>query len=195
MPEFVPEGEVQKTLQPGKRDIKKRDTARKQKALNEASYNVIVQKDLFRPSRAEKKVENSPSEITPGVKPQLFGTIITENEKGAILEDPSTKTSKFYRLKDTVAGYTIEDIQEDKVLLSKGGSSIEVRLREGKAVKMPRRQSPSVRSRQRARKTQPSEKTPKRPARKRRRPASRPPSPDAELFERDSNLPDDSQGN
>ena len=198
VPQYIPEEEVQRKLQLGEKGIRQKPAGRKQKQLDKASYNVIVQKDLFHPLRTENKEEDSPSETANGGKPQLFGTIIMDGEKGAILEDPATKISKLYRLKDIVAGYIVEDIQEDKVVLSSRGKSIEVRLRDVKAFKAPRRQPPTVSPKRPTRKTPPRRSVPKRPARERRSvtpPQSNPitPSPEATGVKKDLSVQDAGQ--
>jgi type II secretory pathway component PulC len=122
----------------GLKAVEEDDRADKTEArrLNVAAFNVISQKDLFRPSRtpSESKAGGT-AKTLPKDQPKLFGTIILDNNKTAILEDPGTKTTKSYRINDSVAGYVISDIQEDKVILLMGGEKIEVKLRENKGVK------------------------------------------------------------
>ena len=99
-------------------------------------YETIVQKDLFRPSRSAATSEMS--SIVPLEKPKLFGTIIMDSGKSAILEDPITKTTKLYNLNDSIAGFVVSDIREDKVILLRGTEKIEVMLREVKGASMMR---------------------------------------------------------
>lgn len=103
-----------------------------EKILDESIFQVIVQKDIFRSSRTEPKVEEISKPVMPVVPPKLYGTVITENEKSAILEDPFTKITKSYRVNDSIAGFVVSDIQKDKVILSSEDSTIEVYLREVK---------------------------------------------------------------
>lgn len=98
--------------------------------LNINDYETIVQKDLFRPSRSAAPPEMS----VPLEKPKLFGTIIMDSGKSAILEDPITKTKKLYNLNDSISGFIVSDIQEDKIILLRGNEKIEVMLREFKDV-------------------------------------------------------------
>jgi len=97
--------------------------------LNIIDYEAIVQKDLFRPSRSAAPPEMS----VPLEKPKLFGTIVMDSGKSAILEDPITKNTKLYNLNDSISGFIVSDIQEDKVILLRGTEKIEVRLREAKS--------------------------------------------------------------
>lgn len=107
-----------------------------ERRLNPSTFNVISEKDLFRPSRASSASEsNGGGRTTPKDPPKLFGTIILDNNKTAILEDPATKSTKTYRVNDSVGGYVISNILEDKVVLLMGGEKFEVKLREDKGVK------------------------------------------------------------
>lgn len=108
--------------------------------FNISDYEAIVQKDLFRPSRSAAPPEMS----FPLEKPKLFGTIIMDSGKSAILEDPITKTKKQYNLNDSVSGFIISDIQEDRVVLLRGTEKIEVMLREFKGVENMMMQPPAV---------------------------------------------------
>ena len=114
---------------------KAKDTAYKSK-LNPAAFNVISKKDLFRPSRSASAsgVSSKNKEVSKDM-PKLFGTIIINENKTAILEDPGSKSTKTYRINDSVAGYVITDILEEKVVFSVNGENIVVKLRDDKGVK------------------------------------------------------------
>ena len=134
---------AQKTLQPIQKDKKiskdKKTEEKKELSSNETVYNVIVQNDLFRPSRSAPQVDEIPLQILAN-PPKLYGTIIMGNDKSAILEDSNTKTTRLYRLNDLFGGFTISDIQDNKVVLSMGDESIEIKLREIKTITAPRQQ-------------------------------------------------------
>lgn len=66
--------------------------------------------------------------------PKLFGTIIMKYKKIAIFEDPITKITRIYYIGDSVAGFIILDIQEDRVILLWGDEEIEVYLRDAKDI-------------------------------------------------------------
>lgn len=127
---------ISKTQKKKKLDVAKRTEVR----INEADYDVISKLDLFRPSRspAEKKVvrKGKGSAVDP---PKLFGTVILNELKTAILEDPETRSTKTYRLNDSVAGYVLTEIFKDKVVLLKEGEKYEVKLRDDKGVVSPKR--------------------------------------------------------
>jgi hypothetical protein len=144
--------------------------SRQEKIVNESAYNIIVQKDLFRPSRTPvKKDTSSPPVITSKEKPQLFGTTIMGELKSAILEDPTSKTTKLYHVNDSIGGFTISEIFENKVVLEKGGAKVVIKLREKKDFKPPK---PVVTKKQTPR------RTPRRTTPRRRTPTQRRPAPE-----------------
>ena len=113
---------------------------KKSDRINSSSYDVIASKNLFHPSRSTAQ---KPSEVSRPVSkndiPQLFGTIITNDKKLAILEDQSSKRSTLYKVNDSVAGFVVSQILENKVILLKDGESIEVTLRADKKFKKSKR--------------------------------------------------------
>jgi hypothetical protein len=145
-------------------------TKKRATIINEAAYDVITQKDLFRPSRSasEAKVENKEETVAPKNPPKLFGTIILNNLKTAILQDTESKSTKSYKLNEQIAGYTISEILEDKVVLVKDGDKLEIKLREDKGIQTSKRQA--VQPKIKAGKPAPRARTPRqrRPRRVRR---------------------------
>lgn len=101
-------------------------------------YQEIVQKDLFRPSRTESKSE-AKSGLPPTPPPKFFGTMIMDNDKIAILEDPTTKKRKAYRVKEHIGDFVISDIEKNKVILLRGEEKVMVNLREIKIISPPSR--------------------------------------------------------
>ncbi len=130
---------------------------------NIASFEVISNLDLFRPSRSAsvKKVVKT-EKAPPKDPPKVFGTVIFNNFKSAILEDPDTKSTKTYSVNDSVAGYVISDILEDKVVLSRDGESFEVKLRESKGVTAPKRSAVKRQSRAKRTVSKPRKRRPQR---------------------------------
>jgi len=113
--------------------------AGKEGTLNETVFNVIVQKNLFHPSRSIRTKAPDPIRpLSPAEKPQLFGTMIMTNTEFAIFENPSTKKTHIYYVNDEVGGFVVSDIQADKVMLLRDGESIEIRLRDDKKFKAPK---------------------------------------------------------
>ncbi len=153
--------EAAQQIQADKRDT----TARRQVNLNESNYLTIVEKDLFRPSRTDTKTDTGTLTSRPSELLKLFGTIIMNNERIAILEDPSTKKSKPYHINDSLSGFVITDIQKDKIVVLRGDEKIEVKLRDMKGFTTPSSTSATV--------PKPSVKS-KKPKRRRQSPPRRP---------------------
>jgi type II secretory pathway component PulC len=115
-----------------KRVLKETPPVKSNDTVPDAShFQIISNLDLFRPSRTPYK-EDVKQQEAPKNPPRLFGTIIFGNEKTAILEDPNTKATHIYRVKDSIGGYVISDILEDRVVLSWNGEKSEVKLRDEK---------------------------------------------------------------
>lgn len=128
----LPEEAAVKTVKKGRTNTRKAMQGNKS-----SSYEIITSNNLFNPSRsASKEIVNDVKPLSsPKDQPKLFGTIITGDRKTAILEDPVTRTTKIYGVNETVAGYSISEIEEDKVVLLRNGERIVIRLREEKGIR------------------------------------------------------------
>jgi type II secretory pathway component PulC len=120
------------------------DDKKRTQFVRPKSFEVIASANLFNPSRSSTKEEEKVVATTsPKDQPKLFGTIIIGDKKMAILEDPGTRERKTFGLKESVGGFTISEIAENKVVLSWSGEEVTVQLREDKGVKpLPKRQAP-----------------------------------------------------
>ena len=127
----------------GKEDGKvKVDIKPVDRVINESNVQLIAKLDLFRPGRAPFVAEKKDAPVeqaAPGNPPKLFGTILLNNRKTAILQDPDTKKTAMYHMNDSVAGYKISEILEEKVVLLKGAEKVEIKLREDKGIAAPKR--------------------------------------------------------
>lgn len=101
-----------------------------------SSYQVIVQKDLFRPGRTEFKPV-AKSALPPTPPPKLFGILIMDNNKIAILEDSTTKKKKNYHIGESMGDLVVSDIEKDKVILQRGEEKVIVNLRAVKTISAP----------------------------------------------------------
>lgn len=143
IPETASVSEIQK------KDV---DIKGKGKVVNDSEYDIISRLDLFRPSRSASKKEHKKIETAPlKDPPKLFGTVILNDIRTAILEDPDSKKTKVYRIDDVIAGYRISDILENKVVLSGNGNTVDVRLRDDKGIKPPRKPAVSSRGKRKVR--------------------------------------------
>lgn len=97
-------------------------------------YAIIAEQNIFHSERkipAEKKDEQLP-------KPEfvLYGTLITGDTKIAYLEDLKApyntagrgKRQKALRFGNTLSGYTVNDIQHDRIVMVRDEDRIEVKL-------------------------------------------------------------------
>jgi hypothetical protein len=89
---------------------------------------VIASGTLFDPSRSSAGAAAGPT----GPRPLLYGVVAGEGVKGrAYVEDPVTKVVRGYQIGDTVAGWRLAQIREDRVVIAGAGRGIvEVLLRE-----------------------------------------------------------------
>jgi type II secretory pathway component PulC len=117
----------------------KKDNIRisKATALDLVSIDKISELDLFRPSRTPAEGTSTPvTAVTSATNPpKLFGTMILNDKKTAILADPESQSTKIYGINDSVSGFVISEIMEDKIVFVKDGEKVEVRLREDKGIK------------------------------------------------------------
>jgi hypothetical protein len=131
-------------------DLKKRMLPEKQAAkavsttiYSPADFSIIADKNLFSDSRSkEEKVENlAPPEPPPlAVKPILVGITITDRERKASIIEPGGmpgrgddrgRRAQFKRIGDVYQGYTITEIQSDRIVLTSGTRREVIPLREG----------------------------------------------------------------
>ncbi len=108
-----------------------------EKRTDISSFHVIVQKDLFRPGRTEPKMEELKSGPPPAPPPRLVGTVITESGAKAYLEDTATKTTRGFRVKESIAGFILHEIKENSVVLLKGEEKVEIKITRIETVSAP----------------------------------------------------------
>jgi hypothetical protein len=94
------------------------------------SYNVIVAKHLFNPSRAEGGPAAAAQAVPLPPKPLLLGLVVDGPQSRAYLEDPTTKRVFGYQIGDAVAGGRLEQIAGDKVVITRSDGPMEVLLRD-----------------------------------------------------------------
>jgi type II secretory pathway component PulC len=104
-------------------------------------YQVIVRKDLFRPERKEPEAGDSFAGTVP---PKLIGILIKNDGARAFLMDSVTKVTRTYKQKETISGYTVHEILENKVILMKGGEKIDLKIVHVEAIAAPGRAGPDA---------------------------------------------------
>lgn len=100
-------------------------------------YKIVTQKDLFRPSRTGLVGEDIKSGLSLSTKLKLFGVLIMDDDRIAILEDPISNKRKKYRVKDHIGNFIVAEIESNRVLLLRGEDKIVVNLREIKILSPP----------------------------------------------------------
>lgn len=97
---------------------------------NLSGYNVIVAKYLFNASRSEGAATAATPAVPLPPKPLLLGVVVDGPQSRAYLEDPTTKRVFGYQLGDTIAGGRLEQIAEDRVVISRPDGRMDVLLRD-----------------------------------------------------------------
>lgn len=100
-----------------------------------SDFTIIAEQNLFHP---ERKIPPEKKEEAPLPKPEfvLYGTLITDNMSFAYLEDkksPRTTPGRGKRqtaLKkgDTMSGFTLKEVDHDKVVMVKGEETLIVKV-------------------------------------------------------------------
>ena len=93
------------------------------------SYAPIAAKNLFSPARTESGGAASATAPT-GPKPFLYGVVMRDGLSIAYLEDPASKRVAGYRIGDTIAGGTLQEITADHIVLKRPDGELDVRLRD-----------------------------------------------------------------
>ncbi|MDY6972849.1 MAG: hypothetical protein SV775_11020 [Thermodesulfobacteriota bacterium] len=104
----------------------------------ESTYGVVVDSNLFSPDRVEfiPEVSEPEPEIKelkiPGKKFFLYGVIIMDSYKKALINNPFRKPderpNKWVKVGDTIGDLEVAGIDKDRVILSEGAEKYEVLL-------------------------------------------------------------------
>jgi hypothetical protein len=106
---------------------------KKENKINVNYFEAVNERNVVLPLIASFKNELQKSLSIPlNERPLLFGTVIHNDDKLAIIEDRGTKQAGFYRIHDRVMGFIVTGIFEDKVILQKHDGFIEIGLRDSK---------------------------------------------------------------
>ena len=105
---------------------------------NKASYQVVVIKDLFMPTRrtfekaftggaAQNKV--LPRTATTPPKATLLGTVLLHGEEAALISvTGSPDGPNYYKIGDNIGNFVVKEIGTNSVLLTAGGQIFEIDL-------------------------------------------------------------------
>src|SRR5215467_10987871 len=101
------------------------------------TYNVIVAKHLFNPSRSEGGPPPAAPAPPPPPKPTLLGVVVDGQTSRAYLEDAVTKRVLGYRIGDSISGGRLDKITDDKVVIVRPDGAVDVLLRDPSKPKPP----------------------------------------------------------
>lgn len=110
------------------------------KILSRSAYNRIVNEDPFRASRraytapVKARVVTQTARVAPVLRAPnlvLLGTVILDNGRAAMLSSVGGNSETIsYKTGDTIGGFTIKEISEDSVILSRGDEQMYVSMNE-----------------------------------------------------------------
>jgi len=101
------------------------------------TYNVIVAKHLFNPSRSEGGPPPAAPAPPPPPKPTLLGVVVDGQTSRAYLEDAVTKRVLGYKIGDSISGGRLDKITDDKVVIVRPDGAVDVLLRDPSKPKPP----------------------------------------------------------
>jgi len=120
---------------PKKISSEKEEKPAQSQTANPADYTIIADQNLFHP---ERKIPPEKKEEAALPKPEfvLYGTMITDNQSFAYLEDKKSPRSTPGRGKrqtalkkgDSMSGYTLKEIDHDKVVMVRGEDTLTVKV-------------------------------------------------------------------
>jgi len=119
------------------RAVKKADSGVR-RARSMASYSIVVNKDIFRASRARYMGAREPVAARQALRTNsagqvpsltLLGTVILNESRAAIISlRGREKDAKFYKVGDTIGNFTLTEIGKDAVSLRSGGKALRLPL-------------------------------------------------------------------
>ena len=94
------------------------------------SYNTVVARSLFSPSRSEGAAPSATAAATAPQPPKLVlhGLVLDGDDSLAYLEDQNTKRVVAYHVGDPVAGGQLAQVTLDRVLIARAEGAVEILL-------------------------------------------------------------------
>src|SRR5262249_9215500 len=93
------------------------------------TYNVIVAKHLFNPSRSEGGPPPAAPAPPPPPKPTLLGVVVDGSTSRAYPEDAVTKRVLSYKVGDSASGGRHDKTPDDRVVTARRDGAVDVLLR------------------------------------------------------------------
>ncbi len=112
--------------------------------LPSSAYDIIADRDMFRPNRMRLVVLNSKPRVVPKTvqppqvqapppppkpvpKLNLIGTVLLNDSKAAIIENIGAgQRANYYKIGDSIEGFVIGDIQKESVMLMRGSETMNI---------------------------------------------------------------------
>jgi hypothetical protein len=100
-----------------------------------SDYTMIAEENIFHPER-KIPVEKTEEKLLPKPEFVLYGTLITDDTRLAYLEDKKSprntagrgKRQTVLRKGDSLSGFTLKEIDSDKVVMARGDETIIVKV-------------------------------------------------------------------
>ncbi len=118
---------------PEKKAVSKKEPVK----VSQVSYDVIVEKDLFKESRRKFVPKPAPPPVKPVTQPEpppppkrpppglvLIGTILMDDERKAIIEHGGKRN--YYAVGDMIEEFMINEIGSGQVLLDRNGEPLRI---------------------------------------------------------------------
>lgn len=114
---------------------KARQTFAKKVLPSRASYNTIVENDIFRPSRkrfvAQAEGTGSRRVMTKRPNLVLLGTVILDDYKAAMMSEKNkVDSTRYFKVGDSIGGFIIKDIGKDSVSIQRGSEVATIKMNE-----------------------------------------------------------------
>lgn len=102
-----------------------------------SAYNIIVDRDIFSPTRQKyvRPEPPKPSKPVPQAQPSkplprlsLVGTVLLDDGEAAMINGGTGRDTSLYKVGDSIEGFVVKEIQKDMVLLEREGESMIVRM-------------------------------------------------------------------
>jgi hypothetical protein len=100
-----------------------------------AAYGAVAERNLFSATRTEAAPEpprpggTAAATAPPAPRPRLYGVVLLSEGRGrAYLEDVQRRRVFAYSVGDVVGDFRLEQIKADRVVLRRGGETVEVLL-------------------------------------------------------------------
>lgn len=107
------------------------DRAPRGKHPDFSAFQLIAARNIFNPDRSGPQSERSPREERPPARVESFalaGTMAYEKGRFAFFDGSDSEFRKVLKAGDTIAGFTIQEVRPNEVVLVRNESTVEVKV-------------------------------------------------------------------